>query len=171
MIVFFDDPGCGVRVTADTITAGGRSWALGELRMPRTSRPPLPRALPRLVALALTLAFAVPVSWVASGPLLALIVLAGALTLLAAASLVARRRAWELWADHRGRAVKIFETTNPGRYGRVARALTRATDWRVLAGLSDDGPGPVDDDHVDLHRGFAQDVERGAPGPGRDQVA
>lgn len=171
MIVFFDDPGGGVRVTNDTITAGERSWALGELHMPRTTRPPLPRALPRLVALALFLSFAAPVSWVASGPRLALIVLVAALAMLAAALLTARRpRAWELWADHRGAAVLLFSTTDAGRYGRVARALVRAADWRVLAGLPDDGAGPVDDDHVDLHRGLAQDAERGSPGPGRDQI-
>ncbi|MDQ0370338.1 membrane protein implicated in regulation of membrane protease activity [Catenuloplanes indicus] len=168
MIVFFDDPGDGVRVTADTITTGGRSWPLGELGTPRTTRPPLPRALPRLVSLSLLAAFAVPVAWIAAGARAAAVVLCAAVVLLAAALLVARRpRAWELWADHRGAAVKIFSTTDPGRYGRVARALVRASDWRVLA---DDGPGPVDDDHVDLDRRLAQDCDRGTPRPGRDQV-
>ncbi len=198
MIVFFDDPGDGVRVTADTITAGERSWALGELEMPRTVRPQVPRALPRLVALALLLSFATPVSWVAAGSRMALFVLVAALATGAAALLTARRpRAWELWADHRGAAVLLFTTTDAGRYGRVARALVRAADWRVLSdlgltddpgltdslgrtdglavtggpGLADDRPGPVDDDHVDPHRSLAQDVERRAPGPGRDQIA
>ncbi|MDR7274486.1 hypothetical protein J2S41_001264 [Catenuloplanes atrovinosus] len=172
MIVFFDDPGDGVRVTADTITTGGRSWPLDELETPRTARSPLPRALPRLVALTLFLAFATPVSWFAAGPAIGTAVLVATLVLLAAALLVARRpRPWELWADHRGSAVKIFSSTNPGRYGRVARALVRAADWRVLAGPADDGPGPVDDDHVDPHRRLPQDADRGAPRPGRDQIA
>ncbi|MDP9795791.1 hypothetical protein J2S43_004303 [Catenuloplanes nepalensis] len=168
MIVFFDDPGDGVRVTADTITTDGRSWPLDELHTPRTTRPPLPRALPRLVSLALLSAFAVPVTWVTAGLRGAVLVLVVAVALAGAALLVARRpRAWELWADHHGSAVKIFSTTDPGRYGRVARALVRATDWRVLA---DDVPGPVDDDHVDLDRRLPQDTDRGAPRPGRDQI-
>ncbi|MDR7326238.1 hypothetical protein J2S44_006488 [Catenuloplanes niger] len=168
MIVFFDDPGDGVRVTADTITTGGRSWPLAELRTPRTTRPPLPRALPRLVSLGLLTAFAVPVAWIAAGGRVAGPLLCAAVLLLAAALLVARRpRAWELWADHRGSAVRIFSTTDAGRYGRVTRALIRAGDWRVLA---DHGPGPVDDDHVDLDRRPAQDADRGTPRPGRDQV-
>ena len=133
MTTFYDR--AGIRITERWLTVGGRRYPVDQLRNLRRARGRGDRTTRRAVCLA-TLSLLVVA---AAGPLLPaamsmaiVVAFVGLPVVVAAVRARLVRPAHLLWADYRGRIVQLHETRDETEFGKISRALVRASTcaWR-----------------------------------------
>jgi hypothetical protein len=128
MTTFYDR--AGIRITERWLTVGGRRYPIDQLCNLRRARGCGDRTTRRAVCLAALSLLVVA----ATGPLLPaamsmvmVVAFVGLPVVVAAVRTWLVRPAHLLWADYRGRRVQLHETRDETEFGKISRALIRAS--------------------------------------------
>jgi hypothetical protein len=137
MITFYDHD--GIRVTDRWLSVGGHGYRIDHLRNLRVARGRGDRT-GRRAAYTAMLSPIVVAATVGHVPLRAsmMIVVVFVVVPATVAAVRARlvRQEYLLWADYRGCTVQLYETRDETEFGRVSRALMRASTFGRHGGIS-----------------------------------
>lgn len=131
MTTFYDNG--TARITENWVSIRGFRYPIDRLDNLRTARGPTDqtaRRAARCAAVALAALLAVGPYLPVPGTLLLVMVLVGGPAALALLRVRSRPAAYLLLADHQGEPVQLYQTTDAIEFGKISRALLRATRVR-----------------------------------------
>ena len=130
MTTFYDHD--GIRITERLLTIGGRGYPVGHLRNLRVAREPGDRIARRAAATA-AMALLVVAATIRYVPVSVVDVVAfvGLPAVVAAVRARLVRPAYLLWADCRGATVQLYRSRDETEFGKISRALARASARRA----------------------------------------
>jgi hypothetical protein len=128
MITFYDHD--GIRITERWLSVGSRNYPVEDLRNLRVGRGRGDRTA-RSAASAATLSLLAVATSVRQVPLpvsmIDVVVSVVLPAMVAAARVRLVRPAYVLWADYRGATVRLYRTRDETEFGKISRALVRAS--------------------------------------------